>query len=134
MALFKRIIDIIQADISSRLDKLENRQNKREQQRQNKYHYKESSYGNEHKSSYNNSGYKESKPSNRDDKLAQYYANLEIPYGSDLETAKKAWKELLKKYHPDRHSNEPAKREISNNLTSKLNEAFKEIEKHLKQN
>ena len=39
--------------------------------------------------------------------LARYYANLEIPYGSDLETVDRAWKRLLRKYHPDRHATDP---------------------------
>ena len=64
-----------------------------------------------------------------DSKLAQYYANLEIPYGSDKETVTRAWKGLLRKYHPDLHSSDPEKKQIATIITQKLNEAYREINK-----
>jgi len=67
----------------------------------------------------------------RDPDLAQWYANLEIPYGSDIETAKKAWRKLMKRYHPDLHSTDSSKKEIANELTRKLTTAYKELEKRL---
>jgi|GEM_PF-3247942 len=66
-------------------------------------------------------------------KIAQYYANLEIPFGSSLETVKASWKRLLKKYHPDLHQDEE-KIKKATILTQKLNEAYFEIEKYLKEN
>ncbi|MCK6621923.1 MAG: DnaJ domain-containing protein [Calditrichaceae bacterium] len=67
----------------------------------------------------------------QDPLLAQYYANLEVPYGSDLETVRRAWKNLLRKYHPDRHSGDPEKQAIANQLVQELNHAFQELEKRL---
>ena len=64
-----------------------------------------------------------------DPELAGYYANLEIPYGSDLKTAKESWKRLLRKYHPDLHSNNPERRQVAHELTQKLNKAHDEITK-----
>ena len=69
--------------------------------------------------------------SDTDPELAKYYANLEIPYGSDVETARKAWKQLLKKYHPDIHNSDPEKRRIANEVTAELTKAIQEIEKFL---
>ena len=63
--------------------------------------------------------------------LAGYYENLEVPYGSDLETVRHAWKNLLRKYHPDLHSNDPEKRRIATELTQGLNRAFEELERRL---
>ncbi len=63
--------------------------------------------------------------------LAEYYANLELPYGASLEAVKTAWKRLMKQYHPDRHAQEPAKREVANALCTQLTHAYKEIEKSL---
>ena len=57
--------------------------------------------------------------------LARYYANLEIPVGSDRETIKTAWKTQLKKYHPDLHGSDPEKKQIAEELTRKLNEAYR---------
>lgn len=70
--------------------------------------------------------------SRRDEKLARYYACLEVPYGSDLETVKKAYKTLLKKYHPDFYGHDPEKQKTANLLTQKLSEAYQELEKALK--
>lgn len=67
----------------------------------------------------------------QDPQIAQYYANLEVPYGSDLETVRRAWKQLLRQYHPDLHSGDPKKQEIANKLVQGLNHAYKELEKRL---
>ena len=63
-----------------------------------------------------------------DPRLAAYYANLEIPYGSDLVLVRQAWKCLLKKYHPDLHAGDAQKREVANQLTAQLTNAYKELE------
>ena len=65
-------------------------------------------------------------------KIAQYYANLEVPYGSDLATVRTAWKNLLKKYHPDKHYQDEEKKKKATILTQKINEAYFTIEKELK--
>lgn len=59
------------------------------------------------------------------DPLAKYYANLEIPVGSDQITIKNAWKNQLKKYHPDLHYSDPEKKIIAENLTRQLNETYR---------
>lgn len=59
------------------------------------------------------------------DPLAEYYANLEIPVGSDRETIKTAWKTQMKKYHPDLHGSDPKKKQIAEELTRQLNEAYR---------
>jgi DnaJ-domain-containing protein 1 len=80
-----------------------------------------------------NSGYQQSgsQQSKQDSKLAAYYANLELPYGASLEEVRTAWKRLMRQYHPDRHSQDPEKRKIAEQLTQGLNEAFHALEKHL---
>ena len=132
MYLLKRIFNIIQADVNTFLDKLERRQATQKQNSNRRYNdWRKSFNGFRSSETRSNHNYSNSRNYNNNDKLVQYYANLEISYGSDLETVKKAWKDLVKKYHPDLHSNNPEKREIANNLTSKLNEAYREIEKSL---
>ena len=59
------------------------------------------------------------------DPLAKYYANLEVPVGSDQTIIKNAWKKQLKKYHPDLHCSDPEKKMIAENLTRQLNEAYR---------
>ena len=57
------------------------------------------------------------------DLLAECYANLEIPVGSNRATIKKAWKTQMKKYHPDLHCDDPEKKRIAEELTRRLTQA-----------
>ncbi len=66
-----------------------------------------------------------------DPELAELYSNLEVPYGSNLATVRKAWKRLLRKYHPDLHSKDPEKRKIADELAQRLNGAYEQLEKRL---
>ena len=62
-------------------------------------------------------------PFSAPDPLAEYYANLEIPVGSNRATIKKAWKTQMKKYHPDLHCADPEKKRIAGELTRRLTQA-----------
>ncbi|MFQ5483621.1 MAG: J domain-containing protein [Nitrospinaceae bacterium] len=64
--------------------------------------------------------------------LAEYYANLEIPPGSSPAEVKKAWKRLMKMYHPDLHSTAPDKRRQAEELTRRLTEAYRILDENLK--
>ena len=66
------------------------------------------------------------------DPLAKYYANLEIPLGSNRETIKTAWKTQMKKYHPDLHGLDPKKKQIAEEITRQLNEAYRTLESTFK--
>ena len=68
-----------------------------------------------------------------DSDIARFYANLEIPVGSDLETTRQAWRRLMKRYHPDLHGADPRKREIATEITKELTRAYREIEKMLRE-
>ena len=59
------------------------------------------------------------------DPLAEYYAHLEIPVGSNRATIKKAWKTQMKKYHPDLHCTDPEKKRIAEELTRQLTQAHR---------
>lgn len=82
-------------------------------------------------SGFNDSRQEQSTHQVQDPVLAGYYANLEIPYGSDLGTAKVAWKKMMKQYHPDLHSSDPDKRKIANELCAELTRAYQELERLL---
>jgi DnaJ-domain-containing protein 1 len=59
--------------------------------------------------------------------LAGYYANLEIPYGSNLRTVRAAWKHMMNKYHPDLHGADAQKRQVAGELTAELTRAYQEL-------
>ncbi len=65
------------------------------------------------------------------DPFAQYYANLEIQPGAGREAVKSAWKRLLKKYHPDLHDADPEKRKVAGELTRRLTESYRILDKEL---
>lgn len=69
----------------------------------------------------------------RDPVLAGYYANLELPYGADLEAVRNAWKRLVRQYHPDLHSADAQKKQVANELVQGLNRAYEELSRHLEQ-
>ena len=66
-------------------------------------------------------------------RLAQYYAQLEVPFGADLTEVKSAYRRLMRKYHPDRYPNDPQKAAMATELTQKLAQAYREIEAALRE-
>lgn len=68
-----------------------------------------------------------------DARLQRCYNRLEIPVGSDLATVRRAWKEMMKQYHPDRYGNAPEKLETATRLCQELTEAYLELSRFLKE-
>jgi hypothetical protein len=62
-----------------------------------------------------------------DESLRQDYANLEVPFGSDIETVRRSYKALMIKYHPDKHGADPREQKIALEITKKINESFERI-------
>jgi len=69
--------------------------------------------------------------SGRDPRLAQYYAQLECPYGSDLTAVRKAYRSMMRKYHPDMHSGSPEKQRVATDLSQRLTAAYNELKRLL---
>jgi DnaJ-domain-containing protein 1 len=57
------------------------------------------------------------------------YAALEVPPGSDFETIRKAYRRLMRKYHPDLHRGSPEAQRAATDLAQRLTEAYKVLEK-----
>jgi len=60
------------------------------------------------------------------------YAALEVPIGSDFETVRKAYRTLMRKYHPDHHTATPEKQRDANKVAQRLTEAYKLLEARLR--
>ena len=69
----------------------------------------------------------------QDPDMARWYANLEIPYGSDLDEVNRARKRMMARYHPDRYANDPEAADRANELVLALNQAHAELVKRLTQ-
>jgi DnaJ-domain-containing protein 1 len=63
----------------------------------------------------------------RDPQLARLYAQLECPYGADMTTVRKHYRQMMRKYHPDMHSGHPEKQRLATELTQKLTSAYNEL-------
>ena len=62
-----------------------------------------------------------------DESLRADYANLEVPFGSDIETIRNSYKTLMLRYHPDKHAGDPEKQRIALEITKKVNQSFERI-------
>jgi DnaJ-domain-containing protein 1 len=67
-----------------------------------------------------------------EDEVRRAYGALEVPVGSNFETVRKSYRALMRKYHPDHHSESPEKQKTATELTQKLTEAYKTLERRLR--
>ena len=65
--------------------------------------------------------------------IREAYAALELPLGSDEKTVKKAYRDLLSRYHPDKHQGTPEKLETANEITMRVREAYQRVLDFLKE-
>lgn len=64
--------------------------------------------------------------------IRDYYANLEVPFDSDLKTTRNAYRRLMRKYHPDNFANDPEKETQATRLAQELSVAYEAIKVYLK--
>ncbi len=62
-----------------------------------------------------------------DESLRQDYANLEVPFGADMDTVRRSYKSLILRYHPDKHGRNPEEQRVALEITKKINESFERI-------
>ena len=67
----------------------------------------------------------------QDARVARLYAQLEAPYGADLQTVRKCYRAMMRKYHPDMHSQNPEKQRIATDLSQRLTMAYNDLVRHL---
>lgn len=62
--------------------------------------------------------------------LIQYYANLELPPFASLDDVKRAYKDLVHRYHPDRHAGDADRQRTANELLLSLTKAYEGLTAH----
>ncbi len=72
------------------------------------------------------------KPESADEGLRRDYATLEVAFAVPLAEVRKSYKRLLHKYHPDRFSGDADKQAVATEVTQRLNDAFRRIERQQK--
>ena len=64
--------------------------------------------------------------------IHDFYANLEVPFDSDLDTVRKSYRRLMRKYHPDNFADDPEQEAMATNLAQELSVAYEAIKTYLK--
>ncbi len=67
---------------------------------------------------------KEPPRSPQEQQLTQYYANLELSPGATLDEVRKAYRDLMKRYHPDKHLGDPERHKAATELAQSLTRAY----------
>lgn len=70
-------------------------------------------------------------PSAERRRLEQLYAQLETPPGADLDTLRKNFRRLMRKYHPDLNGQSPTAQRAATERSMELTAAFNELERLL---
>lgn len=109
MSLFKRIENIIKSNINHKED---------EEIQIAINSYEDVYYSDSHEI-----------PSEENSLEKKYYKILEIEYGANFNSIKKAYKKLLKKYHPDLFQSKPEKLKSAQEVTRQINEAYTYFER-----
>jgi curved DNA-binding protein CbpA len=65
-------------------------------------------------------------------RVRRAYARLETPYGADLKTVRSNYRRLMRRYHPDRHSDDPERERVATEIAQKLSSAYDLLCDHLK--
>jgi DnaJ-domain-containing protein 1 len=65
-----------------------------------------------------------------DDKtIREYYANLEVDFGADMDTVKESYHRLMEKYHPDRFADDPEMQKKATELSQELTRAYEAVKR-----
>lgn len=62
--------------------------------------------------------------------LQQCYTTLDLPFGASFEEVKRAYKELVRVWHPDRFPNSPDLQQRAHSKLSRINEAYETLKAH----
>jgi len=63
--------------------------------------------------------------------LHQYYANLELGPGATLDAVRRSYRELMSRYHPDKHLGDPERHKAATELAQSLTRAYSALVTHL---
>ncbi len=64
-------------------------------------------------------------------RIAQLYALLEVPNGSNWPTVKRQFRRLMRQHHPDLHTRDPKHQKTAAKRTASLTAAYQELEQLL---
>lgn len=71
------------------------------------------------------------RPGSRDAQVAEWYRVLDLPVGADMAQIKSAYRQLMRKYHPDVHASSPQKQKAATELSMRVTTAYNGLVQHL---
>jgi preprotein translocase subunit Sec63 len=107
---------------NSSQDQSQNRQNRRSRNRSSQQQSEQDDYSSSSSSS-------SSWQNTNTDPEAKYYEALEIKSGASMDEIKAAYRQVMKKYHPDKFASDPEKQKYAEQLAQKINEAYDYLKK-----
>jgi DnaJ-domain-containing protein 1 len=71
------------------------------------------------------------RPGSQDAQLAEWYRVLDLNVGADIPQIKSAYRQLMRKYHPDMHAGNPGKQKAATELSMRVTAAYNGLVAHL---
>ena len=66
-------------------------------------------------------------PGRNETELTEWYKTLGVSPGDDMPKIKTAYRQLMRKYHPDMHANDPKKQKAANELSMTVTTAYNSL-------
>lgn len=90
-----------------------------------------SSTGSSSSHSHSHSSTRPPRAGSKDAQLAEWYRVLNLQPGAEMSQIKTAYRQLMRKYHPDMHAGNPQKQKAANELSLKVTAAYNGLVDHL---
>jgi DnaJ-domain-containing protein 1 len=71
------------------------------------------------------------RPGSADAQLLEWYRTLDLQVGADMAQIKSAYRQLMRKYHPDMHAGSPQKQKAATELSMRVTTAYNNLVSHL---
>ena len=71
------------------------------------------------------------RPGSNEAKVAEWYRVLDLQPGADMPQIKTAYRQLMRKYHPDMHAGNPSKQKAATELSMRVTTAYNSLVDHL---
>ena len=70
------------------------------------------------------------RPGSTEAQLLEWYRVLDLPLGADLAQIKTSYRQMMRKYHPDMHANNPHKQKAATELSMRVTTAYNGLASH----
>ncbi len=71
------------------------------------------------------------RPGTPEAQVAEWYKVLDLQTGADLAQIKSAYRQMMRKYHPDMHAGSPQKQKAATELSMRVTTAYNGLVAHL---